>query len=225
MGLFDIVTIVTITLAVGTAADYLAKTLVYDTELYQDAVRRISRSDAYREWARPVTAAVGPPPRTAQPHPDSLAARSRHHARAVEKKKAELSGGTKSARRSKELQSLESALAADRQQLGGLSLRAMLLSTGSSLVTFWLLRAAYAGVVVATLPFTPFALFKMMTHQGLPGDDYTQASYMMFFVLTNMALKPVLARALKLEAPKVGGAGALDWSKMFNMPTDARASQ
>jgi calcium load-activated calcium channel len=101
----------------------------------------------------------------------------------------------------------------------------MLLTTGSSLVTFWVLRAAYAGAVVATLPFTPVSPFKMMTHQGLPGEDYTQASYMMFFVLTNMALKPVLARALKLEAPKVGGAGAMDWSKMFNLPTDASAAQ
>jgi hypothetical protein len=49
MGLFDILTVVTLTLAIGLAADYLAKRFVYDTELFQDAARRIARADAYRE--------------------------------------------------------------------------------------------------------------------------------------------------------------------------------
>lgn len=41
-----------------------------------------------------------------------------------------------------------------------------------------------------------------------------EASYLFFFVMTNMSLKPLLSKYLGLEPPKAATAAA-DWSKLL----------
>jgi len=109
-------------------------------------------------------------------------------------------------------------LNADRQRFGALGLRAMALTAIAQFVTFLVLRSLFLGVVVATLPFEPPGLFKGVTQMGLKGAKGSDASFLLFYVLGNMGLKPLLAKALRLEPPK-GSAGlgnpVADLSRQF----------
>eukprot|EP00124_Ichthyophonus_hoferi_P001638 Ihof_evm15s90 gene=Ihof_evmTU15s90 len=50
----------------------------------------------------------------------------------------------------------------------------------------------FAGLPLARLPFLPFSLIQGMTHRGLEGEDYYEASYMCIYVLGSMAIRPLV---------------------------------
>ena len=66
-----------------------------------------------------------------------------------------------------------------------------------------LMNRAFAGVVIAKLPFQPASFLQSMTHYGLPGTDYTECSITFFFVLSNMSIGLYAKRILKLDGPSV----------------------
>lgn len=118
-------------------------------------------------------------------------------------------------RREREVAHQVQQLTADRQRFGGFSLRAMALTAGAQFAAFWVLRSLFSGVVIATLPFEPPGLFRGMTHMGLPGTNGREASFLLFYMLGNTGVKPLLAKALGIEPPKSAG-GAMDLSKMLS---------
>lgn len=62
--------------------------------------------------------------------------------------------------------------------------------------------------MVEYLSYTPAGFFTNITHKGLEGDDMTQASWLFVFILTNMATKPLIAKAMGTEQPAAAaGAG------------------
>ena len=82
---------------------------------------------------------------------------------------------------------------------------------------FWLISSLFNGVVFATLPFKPFPFVTMMTHRGLPGEDYTQAGYLFFFALGGMCIRPLVAKLLG------GGAVSASNSNPMSAITDLYA--
>lgn len=94
-------------------------------------------------------------------------------------------------------------LKARQQELAGLNLRAQFVTIAISIASFWVVGSLFDGVVVGRLPFTPIAWFAPMTHRNLPGEDMTDASYLFFFALANMAIRPLVPKLIGSERPAV----------------------
>ncbi|KNC76281.1 hypothetical protein SARC_11211 [Sphaeroforma arctica JP610] len=54
----------------------------------------------------------------------------------------------------------------------------------------------FGGIVFAKLPFMPFSLAQNITHRGLDGEDYREASFLFIYVMCTTALRPVVPKLL-----------------------------
>ena len=50
----------------------------------------------------------------------------------------------------------------------------------------------FDGRVVAILPFHPVSLVQNLTHRNLPGDDYTECSFIFLYILSTMSIRQVI---------------------------------
>jgi hypothetical protein len=121
---------------------------------------------------------------------------------------ADLKSRSQSDKKARQVASLERAHEVDKQLLMGMTVRASLYPLGAMMLTYFLLGMLFPGVV-ARLPFEAVAPFKYMTHRGLEGDDFRDASYMVFMVLANAAVKPLVGKALGVEPPKGSAPGSM----------------
>lgn len=78
----------------------------------------------------------------------------------------------------------------------GAQMRVAVLGMISHACTFALLYNSFSGIVVARLPFTPFAFMRGLTHRALDGDDMSDCSVVFLYALCSIAIKPNLQRAL-----------------------------
>lgn len=142
---------------------------------------------------------------------------------AVEEAKRKAATPDRVRKRERELAALERGLTADRSVLMGMSFRVTALLGVANFALWWVLSSYFAGVVMARLPFAPVAFFSAMMHRGLPGSDLRECNFLGVFALTNMLLRPIVARAFGNKAGAAGmpgmgaaGAGGDDaWSQLF----------
>lgn len=117
-------------------------------------------------------------------------------------------------KREKELERLRQAAQADKTMLTGLSMRTALASIVGFVLGSWICSSLYAGVPVVRLPFTPIGWFQSLTHSGLPGEDYTEGSYLFLYVLGNMISSVLVSRAFG-DPPKPKTGDTNPFSDMF----------
>ena len=70
------------------------------------------------------------------------------------------------------------------------------------MATFFYLKSSYDGIVLARLPFEPFALVYGMSHRNIPGTDPRDCGMIFIYALCSMCIKPNLQRALGHAPPK-----------------------
>jgi hypothetical protein len=75
----------------------------------------------------------------------------------------------------------------------------------------------FGGQVVAKLPFHPVSLLTPLTHRGLVTADMTDCSPYFIYMLTSLALRATVRRALGLEVRVPGQ----DFATLFAPPTAA----
>ena len=97
----------------------------------------------------------------------------------------------------------EGGLRSQQSQLMARKSRGMLIVGIFSLVFVSMLSRAFYGQVVVRLPFVPFGFMSNMTHYGLTGEDYTEASMTMVFVLSNLSFGAYVKKLLGLEGPRI----------------------
>lgn len=49
----------------------------------------------------------------------------------------------------------------------------------------------FDGRVVAFLPFQPISLVQNLTHRNLPGEDFTECSFIFLYILSTMSIRQV----------------------------------
>ena len=69
-------------------------------------------------------------------------------------------------------------------------------------VTLSSLSNYFEGIPVARLPFTPFSLLQNLTHRGLGGDDYSECSYIVIYMMASYLFRTNIQKAFGLEGPK-----------------------
>lgn len=57
-------------------------------------------------------------------------------------------------------------------------------------------------MTVAILPFKPIGLFKNLAHSDLEGDDYTQCSVALLYLLTLLSLRNSIRKLIGFKRPR-----------------------
>lgn len=79
-----------------------------------------------------------------------------------------------------------------------------------------LFSSIYNGIVVAKLPFIPFAPIYALSHRNLLSKDPTDCSFIFLYVLSNLAIRPVLQKVLGVAGPRSFTAFHNYFGKRFN---------
>lgn len=88
------------------------------------------------------------------------------------------------------------------QQLNWMRMKGNISSALLIVVVLPVIYGLYDGIVVAKLPFVPVLMLKMLAHQTLGGNDYTDCSMMFLYILTAMFFRGNLQRILGTVPPK-----------------------
>jgi len=73
-------------------------------------------------------------------------------------------------------------------------------AVGVSLIgLFGLLSSNFDGKVIAKLPFEPFGFLTGITHRNLPGNDYTDCSFIFIYILSSMGIRANLQKLLGIQ--------------------------
>jgi len=109
---------------------------------------------------------------------------------------------TNKSKMDKRLVMLEKEVEATNRDLTIFKMRANMATAVVLMLTFWSLKSNYEGVVLARLPFEPFAIVRGLSHRGLEGEDMRECGVIFVYVLCCMTIKPNLQRALGHMPPK-----------------------
>merc|ERR1711934_798950 len=66
--------------------------------------------------------------------------------------------------------------------------------SGLFVFLMWYFHSAFAGVVVARLPFEPLGFIQGLSHRGIEGDDVREASFVFLYGMTTMAVRTILKK-------------------------------
>lgn len=105
----------------------------------------------------------------------------------------------------------------DLQRLSTMLQRKRMWSQLGSVVLFigiyQYIGSVYAGESLAILPFEPIGFIRGISHRGLDGEDWTQASFAFVYMLAGMGLRPIVQKLIGNEGPKVS-MWQQQWDKM-----------
>lgn len=55
---------------------------------------------------------------------------------------------------------------------------------------------SFDGRIVARLPFVPISWIQGLSHRNLPGDDYTECSFIFLYILCTMSIRQNIQKLL-----------------------------
>ncbi|XKL68147.1 hypothetical protein PGB90_003638 [Kerria lacca] len=64
-------------------------------------------------------------------------------------------------------------------------------------------NSIFDGRVVAFLPFQPISLVQNLTHRNLPGEDYTECSFIFLYILSTMSIRQNIQKLLGFAPSRV----------------------
>lgn len=80
-------------------------------------------------------------------------------------------------------------LTALNQELSMMRMKTHFLLALIMIATISSLGTHFAEIVVARLPFEPFFIFKSIFHRGLIGENFTECSYLPFYIMTSFVIR------------------------------------
>uniref|UniRef100_A0A7S2UZE6 Calcium load-activated calcium channel n=1 Tax=Fibrocapsa japonica TaxID=94617 RepID=A0A7S2UZE6_9STRA len=152
-----------------------------------------------------------------KPNYKKLRAQIEKNVKALSKKKREVvpPGEQQQRRHEKKIQKMESDMRQISRDLSLIKFKSMFFLSFSMIALYAVLRSIFDGLVVAKLPFEPIPLLRKITHQSLPGDDFTDCSMTFLFIICSLGIRSNIQKMLGVGLPR----GATGYG-MFDMPKD-----
>lgn len=66
----------------------------------------------------------------------------------------------------------------------------------SNIISLPLVFCSFDGRIVARLPFLPISWIQGLSHRNLPGDDYTECSFIFLYILCTMSIRQNIQKLL-----------------------------
>ena len=111
----------------------------------------------------------------------------------------------------KGIEKTQESLQTMQQQASFTKFGSTLLNAVIMVVLVTTLNNVFEGVVAATLPFEPFALFRNITHRNIFGTNWHECSVLFFYIVSSMAVRPTMQKLFG-TGPKRGQSMLPDWA-------------
>jgi len=85
-------------------------------------------------------------------------------------------------------------------------------------------NSIFDGRVVAKLPFTPIGLLQGLSHRNLPGEDFTDCSFIFLYIVCTMSIRQNLQKVLGFAPSRAMNRQGGQAGGLFNQPQYARGA-
>lgn len=113
----------------------------------------------------------------------------------VEKRK-EAHGDSLDRQQKKKIEREEERLKNNNRDLSLVKMKSMFAIGFAFTALLSMFNNIFDGRVVARLPFVPISWIQGLSHRNLPGDDYTECSFIFLYILCTMSIRQVSERRL-----------------------------
>lgn len=109
----------------------------------------------------------------------------------------------------KKIELEEERLKTNNRELSMVKMKSMFATGFAFTALLSMFNAIFDGRIVARLPFVPISWIQGLSHRNLPGDDYTECSFIFLYILCTMSIRQNIQKMLGFApsraASKQGG--------------------
>lgn len=124
-----------------------------------------------------------------------LKAEIERQSKKLEKRK-EAHGDTLDKQQKKKIERGEERLKNNNRDLLLVKMKSVFATCFTFAALFSMFNSIFDGKVVARLPFVPISWIQGVSHVNLPGDDYTECSFIFLYILCTMSIKQNIQKML-----------------------------
>eukprot|EP00794_Sanderia_malayensis_P015834 gene15834-17430_t len=138
-----------------------------------------------------------------------LTAEVEKHSKKLEKKKEIVTDISKQGGQKKKIERVEEKLKSHNRDLSMVKMKSMFAIGFTFTALMGMFNSIFDGRIVAKLPFVPISLLQGLSHRNIRGEDYTDCSFIFFYILCTMSIRQniqkILGFAPSRAVSKVGG--------------------
>lgn len=106
-------------------------------------------------------------------------------------KRKEAHGDSLDKQQKKKIEREEERLKNNNRDLSLVKMKSMFAIGFAFTALLSMFNSIFDGRIVARLPFTPISWIQGLSHRNLPGDDYTECSFIFLYILCTMSIRQV----------------------------------
>ena len=106
-------------------------------------------------------------------------------------KRKEVHGDTLDKQQKKKIEREEERLKNNNRDLSLVKMKSMFAIGFAFTALLSMFNSIFDGRVVARLPFVPISWIQGLSHRNLPGNDYTECSFIFLYILCTMSIRQV----------------------------------
>ncbi|GAB6024593.1 Calcium load-activated calcium channel [Chamberlinius hualienensis] len=111
-------------------------------------------------------------------------------------KKKEVHGDTNDRQQKKKIEREEEKLKINNRDLSLVKMKSMFAIGLAFTALLSMFNSIFDGRVVAKMPFVPISWLQGISHRNLPGDDYTDCSFIFLYILCTMSIRQNIQKLL-----------------------------
>uniref|UniRef100_A0A1L8D937 Calcium load-activated calcium channel n=1 Tax=Nyssomyia neivai TaxID=330878 RepID=A0A1L8D937_9DIPT len=124
-------------------------------------------------------------------------------------RRKEIHGDSLDKQHKKKIERDEERLKNNNRDLSLVKMKSMFATGFAFTALLSMFNSIFDGRVVAQLPFVPISWIQGLSHRNLPGDDYTECSFIFLYILCTMSIRQNIQKLLGFApsraASKQGG--------------------
>lgn len=106
-------------------------------------------------------------------------------------KRKEVHGDTLDKQQKKKIEREEERLKNNNRDLSLVKMKSMFAIGFAFTALLSMFNSIFDGRIVARLPFVPISWVQGLSHRNLPGNDYTECSFIFLYILCTMSIRQV----------------------------------
>ncbi|KAL5237190.1 calcium load-activated calcium channel isoform X1 [Rhopalosiphum maidis] len=111
-------------------------------------------------------------------------------------KRKEAHGDSVDKQQKKKIERVEEKLKINNRDLSMVKMKSMFAIGFAFTALLSMFNSIFDGRVVARLPFTPISWVQGLSHRNLPGDNYTECSFIFLYILCTMSIRQNIQKLL-----------------------------
>ncbi|XP_065669802.1 calcium load-activated calcium channel [Hydra vulgaris] len=129
-------------------------------------------------------------------HYKKLSVEVEKNTKKLEKKKEAIIDISKQSGQKKKIERVEEKLKNQNRDLSMVKMKSMFAIGFTFTALMGMFNSIFDGRVVAKLPFSPISWFHGLSHRNIRGEDFTDCSFIFFYIICTMAIRQNIQKVL-----------------------------